>query len=543
MEDHLSTQTGPTEPSLPGSPLPWARIDWCLFALLLLLAAGIRLWQLTHTEVAARDSIGFIRIAWQLNQKPFSEWPDVLKQAEQHPVYPLAIWAVSVPLRHLVEGPEADRMRLSAQMASALAAVLLVLPLFSLGRMLFDRRVGVGAALLVQCLPVSGRILADGLSEATFLLFAASGLYWSVRALRRSGGPWSFALTGFFGGLAYLTRPEGALIVAATGLVLLAGQAVHAWRRSTRELVQCGAVLSVSALLLALPYIALTGHLTVKPAGQQVIKNRFAALLPSQAETRFTVGPVLLAKYEVFTMDRAERFWWGMGTLGQELIQGSFYVGWLAALLGIWFYREQTRREPGAWMMLLLSLGVAFALWRVAVVVGYLSDRHTLLILLCGSFWAMAGLVALGEWLAREFPAYWSWSGSHAGLVLPLLFALSALPKTLQPLHAHRSGFRAAGLWLAEHSLPVDPVTDPLCWSHYYAGRVFLEGTRCTRPPDHHLHEYVVIEEAGNRHPRIPTYDEALKKAARGTEVFRCAAHRGQKTGSVVIYQMEEALP
>ena len=63
--------------------------------------------------------------------------------------------------------------------------MLLVLPVFCLGRELFDRRVGFGTALLLQCVPVSGRILADGLSEALFLLFASSALLWSVRALRR----------------------------------------------------------------------------------------------------------------------------------------------------------------------------------------------------------------------------------------------------------------------------------------------------------------------------------------------------------------------
>src|SRR5438552_14600107 len=145
------------------APARWTSADWLLLGLLVLLAAGIRVWQLAHTEVAARDSIGFIRIAWQLHLHPLSQWPGVLRQAQQHPAYPLTILAASAPLRAL-ELREADHMRLSAQLASVLAAVLLVLPMFCLGRDLFDHRVGFGAALLVQCLPGSGRILAHGLS-------------------------------------------------------------------------------------------------------------------------------------------------------------------------------------------------------------------------------------------------------------------------------------------------------------------------------------------------------------------------------------------
>src|SRR5439155_10473909 len=242
MEDPSTAPAASSTPSSQDAPARWTSADWLLLGLLVLLAAGIRVWQLAHTEVAARDSIGFIRIAWQLHQHPLSEWPGVLRHAQQHPAYPLTILAASAPLRGL-DLREADRMRLGAQLASALAAVLLVLPMFCLGRDLFDRRIGFGAAVLVQCLPVSGRILADGLSEAVFLLFATSAMLWSVRALRRPRAGKDFALAGFFGGLAYLTRPEGALIVLATGLVLLAGQAVSGWRRSRRDLLLCGSAL------------------------------------------------------------------------------------------------------------------------------------------------------------------------------------------------------------------------------------------------------------------------------------------------------------
>src|SRR6266576_916970 len=104
-------------PTAPSAPARWTSADWLLLGLLVFMAAGIRVWQLAHTEVAARDSIGFIRIAWQLHQ---------------HPAYPLTILAVAAPLRAF-DLPEADHMQRSAQFASALAAVLLVLPMFCLG--------------------------------------------------------------------------------------------------------------------------------------------------------------------------------------------------------------------------------------------------------------------------------------------------------------------------------------------------------------------------------------------------------------------------
>ena len=53
--------------------------------------------------------------------------------------------------------------------------------------------------------------------------------------------------------------------------------------------------------------------------------------------------------------------------------------------------------------------------------------------------------------------------------------AVAALPKTLEPLHANRSGFRDAGAWIADHGHDWDAVVDPYSWAHYYSGSVFRE--------------------------------------------------------------------
>src|SRR5688500_15667778 len=97
--------------------------DACLLAVLLLLTAGLRLWVLSHTEVAARDSIGFIRYALQFEKQA---WPEVLRTHHQHPGYPLSILAVSWPLHAILQtDPDADTLQLCAQLASSLAALLL----------------------------------------------------------------------------------------------------------------------------------------------------------------------------------------------------------------------------------------------------------------------------------------------------------------------------------------------------------------------------------------------------------------------------------
>ena len=55
--------------------------------------------------------------------------------------------------------------------------------------------------------------------------------------------PLTFALVGLFGALAFWVRPEGALIVAAAGIVLVAVQLIRSRRVAWRRFLACGAAL------------------------------------------------------------------------------------------------------------------------------------------------------------------------------------------------------------------------------------------------------------------------------------------------------------
>src|SRR5262249_47819409 len=145
-------------------------------------------------------------------------------------------------------------------------------------------------------------------------------------------------------------------------------------------------------------------------------------------------------------------------------------------------------------------------LWRLTVLLGYVSDRHVLLLTMCFSYWTVAGLLELPgrvlTWWTSAAPGpasarrgVWHWRNVSAWSVLLLLgFTASGLPKALQPMHRTRVCHRAAGLWLADHALPADHVLDPYCWAAYYGGRLFLEGKPVTAPPGFTPTTYVVYE-------------------------------------------------
>lgn len=522
---------------------------WNDFRCLLVLAlfvVGLRCWQLTHTEVLARDSIGYIRIAWQLEH---GDWRKVLPKSSQHPLYPLTVLATSVPVRHLVHADLARVMQVSAQLASASASLLLVVPMYYLGRELFGRTVGVGTVFLFQSLPAAGRVLGDGLSEALFLLGASSSLYFGIRGLRgRSALP--FCLAGVCGGLAYLTRPEGLLVPGAAGLVLLAAQGLTVWRRRRGEFLKCAGALAAATLVVAVPYMATIGGLTVKQTGNILLRggdpNTPSEPSPDAGESRGSSvqsGP-LFAVWQVDRSPSASRTGWALRSLVEVLARGFFHVGWVPALVGVWCLRGRFH-EPGPWVLVVVMVVLGGVLYKVAATVGYLSDRHAALLIMCGTYWSVAGLGIFGAALARRF----AWRGGRWAdgrvwigvLLLPL--CLVPLMKTTEPLHKDRAGFRAAGYWLAEHALAGDRIDDPFAWSNYYAGHVFVEnrpdvGLSWAGPAHRPPVRYVVQEVSTNSHPHLRLEKEAELRAQGGRIEERWAVRRGKENAEVVVWSV-----
>ncbi len=504
-------------------------------AVLIVLAVALRVWQVSHTEVTSRDSIGYIRIAWQLEH---DDWRKVLPNSSQHPLYPLAVLAASVPVRHYYHGDLALAMQFSAQLASCVASVLLVVPMYYLGRELFDRRTAFWAALLFQCLPATGKMMADGLSEPLFLFCVSTALLFASRGLRSGSAP-AFVLAGAASGLAYLTRPEGLVVAGTTGLVLVLVQLRARSRAPWRRFLLGGAALAVGTLLVAGPFMKLIGGFTVKNTARWVSDPRVLAEPPAtgqeHAQARLSpaisVRPVLWA---VWWGDKhppqdgpSARSLWAVQALGAVLAKAFFYVFWVPAVLGLWWCRDRFRQAPGAWVLTLTSLLIALVLYRVARLMGYLGERHMVLILLCGVYWAAAGLLAVVDRLRN---------GYVAAAVL-LVVAGVPLAKTLETLHGDRAGFRAAGCWLAQHACPGDYVKDPYSWAHYYAGRVFSEG--CVGVPAHAPPvSYVVLERSSNAHPHLPEVQDALKDVERGRPVQSWPVRRGKERAEVVVYEV-----
>ena len=73
---------------------------------------------------------------------------------------------------------------------------------------------------------------------------------------------------------------------------------------------------------------------------------------------------------------RARRSGQSLWALGSILVRDFQWVGWLPALVSLWYFRVSLWRQPEAWVLVLLCLLFGAALVRLNMVAGYLGERH-----------------------------------------------------------------------------------------------------------------------------------------------------------------------
>jgi hypothetical protein len=316
------------------------------------------------------------------------------------------------------------------------------------------------------------------------------------------------------------------------------------------------------------PYVWATHHLTNKPSIHQWLGKELPQLdvepgKPQNPQTSLDAGLTRkMACIFGITLDlqtshgrRAVQAVWGMfGELGKCF----HYLAWPPVILGMWWYRSRMWDVPGMWILLVLCGLSVFGLWRLAVEVGYMSDRHLMILVMCSCYAAAAAV-----W---ELPGrFWQWyqtkraqatAESRANLRPPLamisvallcVMIVMGLPKSLQRLHGNRAGHHAAGLWLAEHSAPSDVIEDDHCWAHYYAGRVFQERHPLPWPEGHERMRYVVI---GRRDREVipmwnspPIRDEEKLRDEGGRIVYHWPVPSNPAEASIVVYAVPASGP
>jgi Dolichyl-phosphate-mannose-protein mannosyltransferase len=503
--------------------------SWLPLVILIAISLALHGWVIARTEVVARDSIGFIRTALRFEQEP---WTQVVRTSEQPPGYALAILLVSRPLRAISGTTNLDTMVLAAQFASALMSVLAIIPMVRLGRELGNRRIGWLAAGVLVALPGITRLTSDGLSEGTFLFWVSLTLWLGVRALRRPSLGRMLAC-GLGIAAAYLTRPEGLELALAAGIALLALQIWVATRQSWRRVGTQMAALACGVLAGVGPYVAITGHLSNKNTVKVLVGDADAdpaRMLPyGQTQAPAAVRTFLAVWLQESQNWHGPRWLWSLQALGQETAQGFQYVGLGLAVLGLFVWQRRSGSLGGAILLAGLVMLHVLLLCRMASLSGYLSERHVLILILAGCLPAGAALL----WIGRRLRPAAGFATACAILGVLLVCEMSVLWK---PLHGNRAGHKAAGRYLAQVTTPDDEIIDPFAWAEFYAHPPLPPP-----PPSDPKNYFVVLENNGNSHSRLPLLADARLTASFGQIVYHWPENKPRESASVLVYRVTAA--
>ncbi len=441
-----------------------------------------------RTPVPARDSIIYIRYAVSMET---NGWQHPIIWEHHHPGFPASVLACSWVVRLFAGEMTEATWQFSAQLASSLAGLILVVPMFYIGKLLNGRAVGCWGSLLFQLLPLCQNTMADGISDPLFLLLVSTSWLFAYYALNQRSLVY-FALCGGLSGLAYLVRPEGAAVALVTGIVLLIMQMLSYYKRSWSSAVAGGITLTLAGAVAASPYFLAAGTISRKPnvgavaTKESELKKAASKVVPAsnqqpstatQKKPEATNTPITnLPKPNLFT-----RAVFGFFTVIYRLIEVYCYVGLIPFLIGFWWCRDKFQHHPGVWVGLALSVLHFLLLWILVIKAGYVSGRHLLLLVICTIFQATTALTQTPMWLAEKLSQAKRTAGRHylkiltpsvitIGFLLVLISAMMA--KTFRNSRmTTRNGYRAAGQWLATN-LPDNAVVEGgNGFANYYCGR------------------------------------------------------------------------
>jgi 4-amino-4-deoxy-L-arabinose transferase-like glycosyltransferase len=222
------------------------RMDFALVTLLVLAAAGIRLYFLQFYTVISADGVSYLAIA-----SDFVSGHGLGAASHYPPFYPMLIGLAS-PLFDTLE---------NAGLAVAIAmGSLIAIPVYLLGMEFFDRKVGFMAAALSISWPTLRYWSTAVMSQSTYITLVLFGVYFVWRGYRK-GSFLPCIVAGVCFASAHLTRSEGVLVLFGT-VALLA--LFTFMMESPHKRLLCLLLTLAVFFLLYSPYLVMLHELTGK---------------------------------------------------------------------------------------------------------------------------------------------------------------------------------------------------------------------------------------------------------------------------------------
>jgi len=452
-------------------------------SLLYLMLAGLvlRLFMLPYRFAASFDEINYLKLGVSGARHGF----DHILHTYWSPLLPACIAFFA----HFVGNYET-----AARLVSILAGVLTLIPIYSIGRAVFNEKVGIVAAGFFALFPPLAFQSTSVLTEPLVMLSGGFAVFFGMRMLQRHSVA-NALLAGICAGLAYLAHPAGFGFLVLLGGWLIVGQMTRLFTMPPLRLAYLLPALAVGFLIFAAPYLRYlkseTGGWTLSAKGaanlQMETENRsgedpFRSLNPDNTEVPIDLvfhqgtflrqtslpdaTPVREVKLGGFAAKFARNF-------ANVLQRGVPQVLTTLPLIffGLGLFGSVWRGKQGKLVLYLMSFIVFY--WLILVPCFHIHLRYLSPVWPICAVFIGTGVMNLHEWLSSYMPlTKFAWRKSFsasslaAGLILTGFGLLSFLPETGRVMArtpvstesvADPVGQRAAGLWLGKHT-SVTPV-------------------------------------------------------------------------------------
>ena len=456
---------------------------------LLLFAFLLRFPLLLYPEVIRYDGIEYIRQAELILS---GDWTG----GKAPPLYPALI-----AFAHLFI-PDAE---LAAILISVIFGTLLVLPVFYLGKEIFDKRIGVLSAVIVIVHPFLNSYSGSVLTESTYYFLVAMIVLVGWRAFQR-GRAREAVLFGLLTALAYLMRPEGSGFLIVFSLWMLIVNPSGEKRSWTRR---AGIVILAifSFLILSGPYLLEIR----KETGRWGITKKFTIAMESSSRVEDAQSiEAITKKKEISLLSLIRNPLIVLKKVGFGFFQ-SLYVFQMAynpllfffALLALVFYKRPPFSLKGnlylfAYFFFFLGLVLPF-LW--------IARRYTSQMIPVAIPWGAFGFLHFMGWSSEHVKKDSVRKWIPAVLMVVLLLGLYVQGWPTQD-RDYRMIQKEAGLWMKDHLPSGQKMMSKMGQESFYAGQAWV------RMPEKSYDE--ILKEARAKGVRYLVVDEEIEKDSPG---------------------------
>jgi 4-amino-4-deoxy-L-arabinose transferase-like glycosyltransferase len=409
-------------------------VDWRWVLGLVLFAFLIRIPLLLFPEVIHNDGTEYIRYARQLLSGDWS-----IGQGRAHVFYPLL-----VALAHFITPSD----EIAGILVSLVFGALLVVPVFLLGRSLFNDQVGIISALFASVHPFLYIASGSVLTESTYYFLFTTSVLVGWKAFDK--GRWTHvSLFGIFAALSYLTRVEaiGFLLIFAAWVCLINPPD---GKRGWKKRVGMPLLAAFSFLVATSPYLIQLRKETGKwqftkkisiSAGSFSDEEREPSVEKIWETKRITLAAFVKSPFTV-----AKRM--GVGFLQSLYKFQQVYTPLLLAFLILGYVLSRGTPIPIKINLYLLTyfiylLGFIFPFFRV-------DRRYTSHVIPICLPWAAFGFLEIIGWARKRF-GEWKFREKLPAVSLLVILVLLFIQGRVIHSREHRFIQREVGYWMRDH--------------------------------------------------------------------------------------------